>query len=550
MDKNKFDQGKDLDLRKKAEKILFQNASKQLNNLADMTVKEILHELEVHQIELELQNEELRLAQGELEKVRARYYDLYDLAPVSYCTLSAEGIILNANLAAANLLGETRYSLVEKPFFRYILPEDQDEYYFFRKRMLLANESQECELRMKTTDQSQFWALLQAIFAPDISKEGGVRLVLTDITERKKIEQALEQQEKRQELAVDLASSFLNKSFKSMEATVDKVLAKIARNLYVDRAYIFTFSPEKEIMKCLYSWTAGDGEEKVIKKNKSYILTKWLSKKITSRETVLISNLDNLPVEATATRKKFSEMSIKSLLWQPMFVDGELLAMIGIDTIYKEKNWEDNHILTMDLISNITASALKRDRAEQDLLFQTFHDQLTGLYNRTFFQEEIKRLNVERQLPISLIIADINNLKLVNDIFGHDKGDELIKKVAEIFKDVCREEDVITRWGGDEFIILLPQSGIEIAKEVCARIKNKMHETNEISLPVSVALGYSVKENLEDDFYEIIKIADDRMYKNKFFFSRDYSDRFIQTLLNELSKRSHEGENIFLACTS
>ncbi|MDZ7672831.1 MAG: PAS domain-containing protein [Halanaerobiales bacterium] len=136
MEKNKFDREKAAKLRKKAEKIMRQKDSRKLDSLDDMTAKEInevLHELEVHQIELELQNEELRLAQEELEKARARYYDLYDLAPVGYCTLSAEGIILNANLAAANLLGETRKALVEKPFSRYIHPEDQDEYYFFQQ---------------------------------------------------------------------------------------------------------------------------------------------------------------------------------------------------------------------------------------------------------------------------------------------------------------------------------------------------------------------------------------------------------------------------------
>ncbi|MFN2364446.1 MAG: diguanylate cyclase domain-containing protein, partial [Halarsenatibacteraceae bacterium] len=524
MENNKFNQEKTAELRKKAEKILKQKDSQQVKDLADMTTKEIievLHELEVHQIELELQNEELRTAQEKLEKARARYYDLYDLAPVGYCTLSDKGIILKANLAAASLLAETRESLVQRPFSRYIHPEDQDEYYFFRKRLLAANESQECELRMHTSNQSQFWALLQATSTSDINKKGGARLVISNITERKQAVQNLKHQEKRQKLAVDIASSFLNKSFKSMEATVEKVLAKIAWNLNADRSYIFTFAPEEQVMTCLYSWRPGDTKRELIEANKTYPLTEWLSRKILSQEPVLINSLEDMPVEATATRKKFSQLGIKSLLWQPMLVNEEILAMIGVDTIYIEKNWEDNDILTMELISNITASALKRNRAEQDLLFQTFHDQLTGLYNRTFFQEEIKRLNVERQLPISLIIADINNLKIINDIFGHDKGDALIKKVAEIFRDVCREEDIITRWGGDEFIILLPQSNAEIAKEVCARIKDKAHETNELNLPISIALGYAVKENLEDDFYKKMKIADERMYKDKFLFNHN-----------------------------
>ncbi|MFW6274030.1 MAG: PAS domain-containing protein, partial [Halanaerobium sp.] len=265
MKNNEFDRKKAAKLRKKAEKILGQKDSQQLIDIADMTVKEIkevFHELEVHQIELELQNEELRQAQEELKKARARYYDLYDLAPVGYFTLSAEGIILNANLAASNLLAETRADLIDRPFFRYIHPEDQDKYYFFRRRLLAANESLDCELRMQNAEQSQFWALLQAASAPEISKNGGTRLVLTDITERKEKEEKIKQQELRQKLAVDIASSFLNKSFKSMEATVEKVLAKTAQNLNADRSYIFSFSLEDRIMTCLYSWQSGEISKK------------------------------------------------------------------------------------------------------------------------------------------------------------------------------------------------------------------------------------------------------------------------------------------------
>ena len=95
-----------------------------------------LHELQVHQIELEMQNEELRRTQEELEASRARYFDLYDLAPVGYFTLSEQGLILEANLTAARLLGVARGALVKQPLSRFILPEDQDIYYLHRKELL------------------------------------------------------------------------------------------------------------------------------------------------------------------------------------------------------------------------------------------------------------------------------------------------------------------------------------------------------------------------------------------------------------------------------
>jgi diguanylate cyclase (GGDEF)-like protein len=78
----------------------------------------------------------------------------------------------------------------------------------------------------------------------------------------------------------------------------------------------------------------------------------------------------------------------------------------------------------------------------------SFHDSVTGLYNRAYFEEEIKRLDTGRSLPVSLIIGDLNNLKLVNDTFGHEEGDRLLQKIAEILRKTCRNEDVMARWGG------------------------------------------------------------------------------------------------------
>ena len=117
----------------------------------------MLHELRVHQIELEMQNEELRRAQAELGAARARYFDLYDLAPVGYVTVSEKGLILEANLTAATLLGVARGSLIKRPMSKFILKEDHDIYYLHRKKLFETREPQECELRMGKEDGTVFW---------------------------------------------------------------------------------------------------------------------------------------------------------------------------------------------------------------------------------------------------------------------------------------------------------------------------------------------------------------------------------------------------------
>jgi PAS domain S-box-containing protein len=167
-----------------------------LEALSAEEVRRLLHELRVHQIELEMQNEELRRAQGELEASRARYFDLYDLAPVGYCTLSEKGLILEANLTAAALLGVARSALLKQPLTRFILPEDQDIYYLHRKQLFESGRPQVCELRMVRQDapDSFLWARLEATVAQD--DESGVpvwRAVMSDITERQQAEEALRQ---------------------------------------------------------------------------------------------------------------------------------------------------------------------------------------------------------------------------------------------------------------------------------------------------------------------------------------------------------------------
>ena len=187
-------------LQRNAEKIAREKADwspKKQEALSPEETLRILHELQVHQIELEMQNDELRRTQAELDGSRARYFDLYDLAPVGYVTVSEQGLILEANLTAATLLGVSRGTLVKLLLTRFILKEDQAIYYLHRKQLLDTGEPQMCELRMVKKDGTAFWAHLAATVAKD---EGGVtvyRVVMSDITEHKQAEEALHESEQR-----------------------------------------------------------------------------------------------------------------------------------------------------------------------------------------------------------------------------------------------------------------------------------------------------------------------------------------------------------------
>ena len=153
-------------------------------------MRAVLQELQVHQVELELQNEELRRAQVDLDALRTRYFDLYDLAPVGYCTLSAQGRIEEANLTAATLLGVVRNELVGQPLSRFIVPEDQDIYYHHRRRLLATDEPQACTVRMWRVSTDPIWIRLEAVMARERDQAQPVcRVVLSDISALKRGEE-------------------------------------------------------------------------------------------------------------------------------------------------------------------------------------------------------------------------------------------------------------------------------------------------------------------------------------------------------------------------
>ena len=182
-------------LRKQAEALANERAGELQDNpevLPPEAARRALHELRVHQIELEMQNEELRRVQTELEESRARYFDLYDLAPVGYLTLNDKGIILEANLTSARLLGVPRGDLVKAALSRFVLREDQDIYYLHSRALLETGVQRAWDLRLLRKDAEPFWARLEARTASAAGRASIWRAVLSDITETKRAEQLIQ----------------------------------------------------------------------------------------------------------------------------------------------------------------------------------------------------------------------------------------------------------------------------------------------------------------------------------------------------------------------
>ncbi len=225
----------------------------------------------------------------------------------------------------------------------------------------------------------------------------------------------------------------------------------------------------------------------------------------------------------------------------------------------KEIPIEDSAAPIKDRDGNITGAVIvfrdftEKKEKQNQIEYLSFHDHLTGLYNRRYMEDSIKRMDTERNLPFSIIVADVNGLKLTNDSYGHEMGDKLLIAVAEIFKKSCRQEDIVCRVGGDEFVILLPNVNEKKVKKIIERIKKESQNTKLDSVIVSLALGHSTKNKEDKDILEVYKEADNKMYKNKLKYGKIMRNRTIETiLLNINNKYDHEqihSERVSQYCT-
>ena len=157
----------------------------------------------------------------------------------------------------------------------------------------------------------------------------------------------------------------------------------------------------------------------------------------------------------------------------------------------------------------------QRKDIEEQLRFQSTHDSMTGIYNRNFFETELTRLDLSREFPISIVITDIDGLKIVNDTLGHAAGDKRLQQAADVLRSIFRAEDILARIGGDEFAIILPKTDSVTVQHIVSRIKTRLVEHNAMhsDLPLQLSLGAATTDS--SGLTEAFKIADQNMYADK-----------------------------------
>lgn len=190
------------------------------------------------------------------------------------------------------------------------------------------------------------------------------------------------------------------------------------------------------------------------------------------------------------------------------------------------------------LARNITSQKKLEDR----LRYLSYNDALTGIYNRTYFEEKIRELNNEQHLPLGIIMGDVNGLKLVNDSLGHLEGDKLLKSIAGVLNKACGDKGFVFRWGGDEFMILLPNCNEYSCERMVEKIRSECKKDDYSYIELSIALGEVVKYSLEEDIDKCIKEVEERVYRQKLLEHNSVRSSMMNSLKKSLEAKNMETE--------
>jgi len=207
----------------------------------------------------------------------------------------------------------------------------------------------------------------------------------------------------------------------------------------------------------------------------------------------------------------------KVWLGVPLKVEDRVIGAIVVQSYTNPELYSEKDIGLLEFVSSQVATAIERKRTEERIRYLSFHDALTGLYNRAYFEEELERYNFPRYYPLSIMMVDTNGLKAINDTFGHHEGDRLLQHLASLLNSISRKGDVIARLGGDEFTVLLPSTSSQEASMICERIRKICEEdkTEPAYLRPSIALGHATQKGEYQNTEALLKEADKRMYQDK-----------------------------------
>lgn len=251
-----------------------------------------------------------------------------------------------------------------------------------------------------------------------------------------------------------------------------------------------------------------------------------------------IVNLSDLILPLGITEAKQADEF--SGVWFPLISNNSTIGLVLLDNLYSMEYIPKMAIEFLTQLCNQLAVALENIMLFTEVQHAAQHDRLTGLKNRAYFEDQLLLLDKPECFPISIIMGDLNGLKFTNDVFGHAEGDLLIKSISTILQKVSRPSDILARWGGDEFILLLPNTSLSIAELLCEKIHHLCNITEISRIKANIALGCSTKIHIDEDMKAIIKSAEDKMYRHKLLESTSFRSNFVASLKITLHEKCQE----------
>lgn len=377
---------------------------------------DLLHELGVHQIELEMQNEALRQAQVVIEESRDRYLDLYEFSPVGYLTLTREGMISEANLTAATLLEIDRRKLLQRRFALLVEDADRERWDLFFAGMFQYDGRRHCELSLKRSDKAALHVQLDCMHI----KSGGlssVRITLTDITERKLKDEEVREKEEYFRMIAENTEDFI------------AVLDLKGKRLYNNSTYTRMFGDAERQDTVSFAEIHPDDREHV---------------KQLFRETVASGN---------GVRADF----------RFVLADGSIRQMESRAGVVKDSKGMASRVVV------VARDITERKEAEEKIRNLAFYDLLTKLPNRRLMNDRMAQSMAASKRSgrfAAMMFIDLDNFKPLNDRHGHSVGDLLLVEAARRIGNCVREVDTVSRFGGDEFVVLLSELDADKAKSL------------------------------------------------------------------------------------
>ena len=485
---------------------------------------------------------EQKQAKKALEESEEKFRTLAESSPIAIM-MHQDDCWVYVNPAAEEISGYSSEEFYEMKFWEIVHPDHRETVKERgQKRQQGEHVTPSYELKIVTKQGKEKWVFMRGATTRFRGKLA-VFITVMDITERKQAEDSLNYRLQFEKLVSEISSIFINLPSEKIDEGINYALKLTGEFFHVDRSYVMKFSADEEVMSNTHEWCA-EGIEPQMEKIQNHPLESfpWWVGKIQNQDYIHIPDVSKLPPEADAEKEEFQQQNIKTLLGVALRSKDRLLGFFGFDSVETKRVWTEETITFLKVIADILVSAFEKCSIEQKLRYMGTHDSVTGLKNRYFMEEEMQRLEAERPQSISIIMAELNGLKLVNETYGQAIGDEMLKSAAAILMKSVRDEDVIARWGGTEFVALLPHISEDGVESIRNEILENMKGSYVKDMPISLAIGVGVKNEPDKELLKSLREAEDEMYKRK--LTENYSTRrdVINALLKLLREKSHETE--------